>query len=220
MTTLTSTLDFPRQGFRSFDKSIKTPYSIIFNGVDTSHFRPGAMSLRKENSFLTICANIDKRNFSLKGIDLFVAVAEHFPDCEFTIIGKVAAGFNLVLPDNVTLIGYVPHGLLPAKMAGFTFYCQLSMSEGFGLALAEAMSCGCVPIVSKVGILDFIVGDSGFILEKHDIGLLKTVLGIAMESDVESLGILARTRIVEHFDAQIRRSAFLKLINNLCSILK
>ena len=58
------------------------------------------------------------------------------------------------------------------------------MSEGFGLALAEAMACGCVPIVSKVGILDFIAGDSGFVLEKHDIGLLKSIIGKAVESDI------------------------------------
>ena len=50
------------------------------------------------------------------------------------------------------------------------------MSEGFGVALAEAMACGCVPIVSRVGILDFIAGDSGFVLEKHDTDLLKSLI--------------------------------------------
>ena len=158
--------DYPKQGFRFFDKSIKTPFTVIYNGVDISYFKSGETLLRHKNSFLTICSNIDKRNFRLKGIDLFIAVAEYFPDFAFTIIGKVAQGFNIVRPDNVTIIDYVPHELLPGKMAEFAFYCQLSMSEGFGLALAEAMACGCVPIVSNVGIMDFIIGDSGFILEK------------------------------------------------------
>ncbi len=94
--------DYPKQGFRFFDESIKTPYTVIFNGVDTSHFQPGSKHLRKSNSFLTICSNIDKRNFRLKGIDMFISVAEHFPDYEFTIIGRLAPGFNIVKPENVT----------------------------------------------------------------------------------------------------------------------
>jgi glycosyltransferase involved in cell wall biosynthesis len=207
--------DYPKQGFRFFDGSIKTPYTVIFNGVDTSHFQPGSKHLRKSNSFLTICSNIDKRNFRLKGIDLFIEVAEHFPDYEFTIIGKLAPDFSIVKPENVTFLDYVPHDLLPAKMAGFAFYCQLSMSEGFGLALAEAMACGCVPVVSKVGILDFITGDSGFVLEKQNIDMLIPVINKAAESDIEALGMKARTRIMENFDAGKRRSGLLKLIKNL-----
>ncbi len=100
-------------------------------------------------------------------------------------------------------------------MSGFTFYCQLSMSEGFGVALAEAMACGCVPIVSKVGILDFITGDSGFILEKHDPDLLRSLIDKAVESDVVDLGKKARNRIVENFETQKRRIGLLKLIQEL-----
>jgi glycosyltransferase involved in cell wall biosynthesis len=210
-----SDLDFPKQGYRYFDKSIKTSYSVIFNGVDTTRFKPGDRPLNKKSSFLTICANIDKRNFRLKGIDLFIAVAEYFPDCDFAIIGKVTDGFNMIKPDNVNLIDFVPNEDLPAKMTQFTFYCQLSMSEGFGLALAEAMACGCIPIVSRVGIMDFIAGDSGFYLENRDVYLLKSVIGKALESDIVSLGIRARARIVENFEAQKRRTELLKLLNVL-----
>jgi glycosyltransferase involved in cell wall biosynthesis len=89
------------------------------------------------------------------------------------------------------------------------------MSEGFGLALAEAMACGCVPIVSRVGILDFIVGDSGFLLEKRDNDLLKSVIARAMESDIITLGNKARARVVENFDIKKRRTELLQLVNDL-----
>ena len=46
------------------------------------------------------------------------------------------------------------------------FYFQLSNTEGFGVALCEAMLCGCVPIVSDVNFLPSIVGNSGFVLKK------------------------------------------------------
>lgn len=207
--------DFPRQGFRSFDSSIRTPYTVIYNGVNTTHFRTYSENQREKNSFLTICSNIDKRNFYLKGIDLFINMAESFPGYKFTIIGRISPGFNIRKPANVTLIDYVPNELLPEIMSGFMFYCQLSLSEGFGVALAEAMACGCVPIVSRVGILDFITGDSGFVLEKHDPALLRSLIDKAVKSDVVVLGRKARNRIVENFEMLRRRGELLKLIQTL-----
>jgi glycosyltransferase involved in cell wall biosynthesis len=207
--------DFSKQGYRFFDSSIKTPCTIIFNGINTTHFRPFSDIQRKKNSFLTICTNIDRRNFYLKGIDMFINMAERFPGFEFTIIGKISPGFNFRKPANVNLTDYVPNDRLPEIMSGFMFYCQLSMSEGFGVALAEAMACGCVPVVSKVGILDFIAGDSGFVLEKHNPDLLKSLIDRAVESDVISLGKKARSRIIENFETQKRRIELLKLIQDL-----
>jgi glycosyltransferase involved in cell wall biosynthesis len=207
--------DFPKQGYKSFDNSIKTPYTVIFNGINTKHFRTLSHINRKKNSFLTICTNIDRRNFYLKGIDLFINMAECYPGFQFTIIGKISQGFNFSKPANVNLIDYVPNEMLPDIIGKFTFYCQLSLSEGFGMALAEAMACGCVPIVSKVGILDYIVGDSGFILERHDPELLKSLINKAVESDVVSLGDKARNRIADNFEMQKRRIKLLKLIQEL-----
>jgi glycosyltransferase involved in cell wall biosynthesis len=207
--------DFPKQGYRSFDSSIKTPYTVIYNGINTTHFRTFSDIHRMKNSFLTICTNIDRRNFYLKGLDLFIKMAEYFPSFEFTIIGRISPGFHVQKPANVNLIDYIPNEQLPEIMAGFMFYCQLSQSEGFGVALAEAMACGCVPIVSKVGILDFIARDSGFILDRRDQDLLKSLIDRAVESDVVSLGKKARNRIVENFEMIKRRIELLKLINDL-----
>jgi len=207
--------DFPNQGYRFFDKSIITPVTVIFNGIDTNRFNPVPDSVRRKNTFLTVCTKIDNRNFYLKGIDLFIEMARHFPECEFTIIGRVTPGFYFSGSPNVTFIDYLSPDSLPSKMSEFTFYCQLSMSEGFGVALAEAMACGCIPIVSKVGIMDFIIGDSGFILEKHDAGLLQSLFSKAIGADIESLTKKARNRVVELFNIQIRKSALQRLINDL-----
>ena len=207
--------DFTKQGFRFFDKSIKTPCTVIYNGIETSHFKQVAGIERRKNEFLTICAFIDQRNFLLKGLDLFIEMATNFANCKFTIIGRVDPGFSIRKPANVTIVDFVPNELLPSIMSEYTYYCQLSMSEGFGVALAEAMACGCVPIVSKVGIMDFIIGDSGFVLEKHDIRLLKSIMGKALDADIESLAQKARSRVVELFNNQIRKSALLQLIHDL-----
>ena len=147
--------DYPKQGFRYFDNSIKTDVTVIYNGIDTSRFKPGANSGREKRTFLTVCNSLDKRNFVLKGIDLFTRMAIQFPDCQFTIIGRAVPDFHFEKPANVTHIDFIEHATLPAIMAEFTFYCQLSMSEGFGVALAEAMACGCVPNSQQGGNYGF-----------------------------------------------------------------
>ncbi len=206
--------DYPYQGYRYFDSSIATPCSIIHNGIDTDHFIRNQDINRNENSFLTICAMIDGRNFKLKGIDLFVEAARCFPGYEFTIIGSLAPGFTFKHPVNVRLMSFVENSLLPDVMSGHTFYCQLSRSEGFGVALAEAMSCGCIPIVSRVGIMDFIAGDSGFILDKCDPDMLRSVIETATASDKEYLSVKARVRITECFTLEERKTRLLALLNN------
>ena len=207
--------NFPKQGYRYFDPSIKTPCTVIYNGIDTELFKPDANIRRRGNSFLTVVNYIDQRNYLLKGLDLFIEAARNFPYCKFTIIGRLAPGFNIEKPANLNLIDFIPNELLPSKMSEFTFYCQLSVSEGFGVSLAEAMACGCIPIVSKVGIMDIIIGDSGFVLEKYDSVKLKSIIAAALESDNESPALKARQRVVENYNIQIRKTAFKQLMNDL-----
>jgi glycosyltransferase involved in cell wall biosynthesis len=205
--------DYPKQGFRYFDKSIKTDVTIIYNGIDTSRFKPGINSRRMKRTFLTVCNSLDKRNFVLKGIDLYTQMAIQFPECQFTIIGRAVPGFHFEKPANVTHIDFIEHGSLPVKMTEYTFYCQLSMSEGFGVALAEAMACGCVPIVSRVGIMDYIVGDTGFVLENRDAQKLKLLIEKALYADTHSLASLARERVVGMFSSQRRKHELQTLLH-------
>jgi len=208
-------IKYPNQGFRNFDRSIKTPCTVIHNGINTSHFVPVAGVERKKNKFLTICTIIDHRNYLLKGLDLFVEAAIYYPDCEFTIIGRISKGFDIKTPDNLTLTDFIPNEMLPAKISEYTYYCQFSMSEGFGVALAEAMACGCVPIVSNVGIMGYIVGDSGFVLGKHDTALLKSLIHKAFNCDTGMLSLEAQNRIAGLFSNKKRSSEFLELISKM-----
>jgi glycosyltransferase involved in cell wall biosynthesis len=51
-------------------------------------------------------------------------------------------------------------------------YCQLSMDESFGVAVAESMSCGCIPIVSQVPSLEEVTGGNGYVISRENIGLI------------------------------------------------
>src|SRR5205085_2238711 len=107
--------------------------------------------------------------------DLIMGMASKFPDCTFTIIGFKNSPENLVVPANVKLLGYVENTKLPLLFSEYTYYLQLSVSEGFPNALCEAMLCECVPIGSAVGAIPDIIADTGFILQKKDVAQLQTL---------------------------------------------
>lgn len=207
--------DYPRQGYKFFDPCNNTPFKIISNGISLEKFRPVAGVTRKQNSFITVCTNLDNRNYRLKGIDLFLKAAVLYPECEFVVIGKPIPGFKLEVTSNVRQIEFVLNDELPAILSSYTFYCQFSLSEGFGVALIEAMACGCIPIVSKVGILDYIIGNSGFVLERYDESLISGVIEMAIRSDVQTLSVVARQRIADEFTDERRKDELLQLIDSL-----
>jgi hypothetical protein len=62
---------------------------------------------------------------------------------------------------NVEFLGFVSDEELFSLYARASVYVQASMHEGFGLSVAEAMSAGCIPVVTRAGSLPEVVGDVG-----------------------------------------------------------
>lgn len=62
---------------------------------------------------------------------------------------------------SIELPGRVGDAELAALYARAVAYLQLSRHEGFGLALAEAMRAGCIPVVTRAGSLPELAGDLG-----------------------------------------------------------
>jgi glycosyltransferase involved in cell wall biosynthesis len=57
---------------------------------------------------------------------------------------------NENLQKAIKLIGKIPHSELSTWYNAANFYISASHKEGSGYALLEAMSCGCVPIVTDI----------------------------------------------------------------------
>lgn len=51
---------------------------------------------------------------------------------------------------NIRLIGRIPHDQLQTWYTGADFFLSGSHYEGSGIAVSEAMSCGCIPIVTDI----------------------------------------------------------------------
>jgi glycosyltransferase involved in cell wall biosynthesis len=75
-------------------------------------------------------------------------------------------------------------------------YVQPSYTEGFGLAVVEAMSAGCVPVVTASGALGEVVGEAGYSVQYGNVEEIAAAIRRALESPT---GIGPRERVEERF---------------------
>jgi glycosyltransferase involved in cell wall biosynthesis len=140
----------------------------------------------------------------MKGLERFIRLAESLPSKKFVIVGGISRVFGQTngLP-NLQIVGQVPHADMVSWYRRARFYCQPSRYETFGLSTAEAMACGCVPIVSDAGALPEVTGNAGFVIRDGDPELAKEVIENEW-ANYEILRELARQRIEDNYSLDIR----------------
>ena len=143
-------------------------------------------------------------------------LAERGRKCRFVIAGRRGNGYEKLqeavskngLGSLIELIQDISEKEKIRYMQSCTIYLQPSRYEGFGLAIAEAMSCGAPVISSDVGAVKEVVGEAGILLEQS----YPSAIADAVEHLLEvkelqrRLGQLARGRIVKLFPEERRRA--------------
>jgi glycosyltransferase involved in cell wall biosynthesis len=202
-----------RQGIRVHCPGLRTPITTLHHGFDPDRWCVDGTAVR--SGALTVATGLSsERTRILKGIDLIIACARSHPGMGFTIVGLDPAWME-DLPPNIEAVPSMPQASLLTLYQRSMFYLQLSMSEGFGCALAEAMLCGCVPIVSNAGSLPDVAGDTGYVLERRDAHALRDLLLRAMDAPVAPRSIKARQRIMERFPEERRSHGLRTLVYEL-----
>lgn len=136
--------------------------------VDTGFFRPA--SIPRERLVLSASAAINRITLRQKGIARVMAVARELPDVPFAIVGCVERSDPEVeravaaAPKNVRWEGFVSRETLRDLYARATVFLQLSTHEGFGVAIAEAVAMGCVPVVSDLAAVREVIGSNGVVV--------------------------------------------------------
>lgn len=190
-------------------------YKMIYNGINISKYYPNSIS-NKKNIVLTVVTNLNKLTYKKKGIDIFIEVAKQLPHIDFYIVGKINKNISLILkhnlPNNMSLLGYKQYQDLLSIYQISKVYLQISKHESFGCALAEAMLCECVPVVTNTSALPEVVGNTGFYTKYADITSTAKAIKLAL---VSNSGKKARERIIKHFSLSKREYNLNKLIKKL-----
>ena len=141
----------------------KTNSLTIYNCVNL----PGEVlpNSGERDMVLTVGLINTERDYMIKGIDTFADVAWLLPQLPFCIIGLNKEKLDHLIkefPPNIQVIEKIPHGQLKEYYSKAKIYCQFSRIESFGVALAEAITYGCIPLVTRDGALPELVKDKLF----------------------------------------------------------
>ena len=169
----------------------------------------------KERLALTVGA-IGSGTLVQKGQIPFVQAARELPDVRFAFAGKwldeAIEELRAIAPTNVEFTGWLSDEDLHALYRRAAVYVQASRHEGFGLAVAEAMLAGCVPVVVNATAMPEVVGDAGVLIESQrpkDVAEgIRRALALGPPASRS-----ARERILTAFPMARRRDGILRVVD-------
>lgn len=109
------------------------------------------------------------------------------------------------LQENVVLIGKTEHEALESWYSAADYFVAASHYEGSGIALCEAMACGCIPIVSNIASFSAMTvqGQYGLLFEAgNEQGLFEKLLSLKhLDANTMSASVM------QHFQAHLSTEA-------------
>ena len=189
-------------------KNVKT----IYHGFDYNKFKPEG---EKEDLVITI-GYVSNSNLQRKGLEWFVRSAKHVQNIKFVLVGAYEDDtinyLKSIATSNVSFTGWVSQEELLEYMQKAKVYVQVSAHEGFGLSLAEAMLCECVPVVTDRGAIPEVVGDTGYYVPFGDPVATADAVNKSLKSD---FGKKARDRIKIRYPLEKREKELVDVVESL-----
>ena len=169
----------------------------------------------KERMALTVGA-VDRGTLVQKGQLPFVQAARELPDVDFVLAGKwlddAVEELRAAAAPNVELTGWLSQPDLLERYRRAAVYVQASRHEGFGLAVAEAMLAGCIPVVTNVTAMPEVVGAAGVLIESQRPHEVAEGVRRALELGPDAAR-RARARILTSFPMESRREGILRVVD-------
>jgi glycosyltransferase involved in cell wall biosynthesis len=161
---------------------------------------------------------VTRDNLEIKGQRAFVAAAAELPDVDFVLAGPhkddAADHLQASATPNVTLTGWLEQNDLDRLFREASVYVQPSHHEGFGIAVAEAMLAGCVPVVTAAGALPEVVGGTGIQVGSDEPAVVADGIRRALDAGPQARAA-ARERILTAFPVEVRRRGLWAAVEEL-----
>jgi glycosyltransferase involved in cell wall biosynthesis len=121
---------------------------------------------------------------------------------------------NEAARDAIKFIGRVEHQQLEEWYNKSDFIISGSHYEGSGIAVGEAMSCGCIPIVTDIPSFRKMTGQKcGFLYKPGDDAALLKLLCATKDIDINT----ERKKVLEQFKTELSFEAIAKKIEQVIS---
>jgi glycosyltransferase involved in cell wall biosynthesis len=187
--------------------------TVVHHGVPDPF---GALDESREREPLALTVgHLERRTLVQKGHQPFVEAARHLPEVRFVFVGKLdddaIEQLRALAPDNVEFTGWLSDDDLAEMYRRASAYVQASRHEGFGLAVAEAMLAGCVPVVMEVTAMPEVVDGAGVMISSQAPEAVAAGVREALEAGPDAHR-RARERILEAFPMDKRREGLLEVV--------
>lgn len=173
----------------------KDKITVSYPGFDSQIFRPlDEQKVIKqvldkysiEGDYIIYIGTIQPR----KNISRLIEAVAEIDDLKLVVVGKTTGqGRNawmfedilkkpqqLGIEDRVIFTGFAPTEDLPYLINGAQAYLLVSLYEGFGIPLLEAMACGVPVIASNVSSMPEVVNGAGLLVDPHSVDQIEQAI--------------------------------------------
>lgn len=129
-----------------------------------------------DGAYILAVGNLQPRKNLSRLIRAFARVRARAGGCQLVVVGQAqwrsSEVYRLVrdlgLETAVVLTGYVPDEDLVLLYNGAAAFTYVSLYEGFGLPILEAMACGAPVVASNLSSMPEVAGDAALLVDPHD----------------------------------------------------
>jgi glycosyltransferase involved in cell wall biosynthesis len=201
-------------------KNQKKVHEIIQGSSRFRVIRP-QLSIVEKQSFLWV-GRLDANKDPLTVIKAFINFLQVQPSAKLNLVYQDASLLDELLSliktnyaeDSIKFVGRVPHDRLEEWYNKSDFIISGSHYEGSGIAVCEAMSCGCIPIVTDIPSFRKMTGrNCGFLYKPGDDAALLKLLCATKDTDISA----ERKKVLEQFRNELSFEAITKKIEKIIS---
>lgn len=196
---------------RFISKKAKT--QVVYNCVNIPDDISDNTITNREKGVISVAIAKSPQSIFIKGIDRIVRLSQELKNIPFTLIGTDRIILESIcgsIPQNLKIISRIPHEELLEYYKKYKVYCQLSRSESFAVALAEAMYYNCVPVVSNTGGMTEVTGSLGYVVDGENINQCSEAILSALD---EPYSEQYRQRIESNFSIRRRYDALKRIFS-------
>jgi|LQYC01.1.fsa_nt_gi glycosyltransferase involved in cell wall biosynthesis len=182
-----------KRDITKYCKAKSSKVHVIYNGV-SNEFTPLADGLvirvkekyKLPDKYVLFVGTIDHHGKNCMGlIEACVKLwQEQKIEHNVLLVGRKGFGFEKILDrinklkveKKVILLDFVDDQDLPCIYNGAGLLANLSLYEGFGLPVIEAMACGCPVIASNTSSLPEVAGNAAVLIDPNDIDAIANAI--------------------------------------------
>lgn len=180
-----------KEDIMKYDKIKEEKIVVIHNGIPLNEFncslsQKSAREILNLPQGITLIGSVG-RLVEQKGHRYLIEAASHMKDCGIVIAGDGPLRKELELQAgqlniNAIFLGTIEPTSVPVFLRAIDVFCFPSVSEGFGIALVEAMSCGLPIVASDIPPHREVIADAGLFVQPRDAEKMAQKLNLVIQN--------------------------------------